>query len=149
MRHWRKYHYFHRFVWFSNPFLRTLYDKPDPLHLQLKSLKLRLRSPQSNDKKRSRPFPSNVVRTSRVHLWRGKKVFRGHTFCHFKKFFFCFVRYKGMSSDEVFLLHLVSPKHELRITQVVIRATRINLYIFMAILIITTIQPTAPLLKTD
>ena len=54
-----------------------------------------------------------------------------------------------MSSDEVFLLHLVSPKHEVRITQVVIRATPTNLYIFMAILIITTIQPTAPLLKTQ
>ena len=54
-----------------------------------------------------------------------------------------------MSGDEVFLLHLVSPKHEVRITQVVIRATPTNIYIFMAILIITTIQPTAPLLKTD
>ena len=54
-----------------------------------------------------------------------------------------------MSGDEVFLLHLVSPKHALRITQVLIRAIPINLYIFMAILIITTIQPTAPLLKTQ
>ena len=125
MKFWRRYRCFHRLVWCSNPFLHTLYEKTDLLHHQSNGLKLRLHSPQSNDKKKEVACSHPMLHTLYVFIfWQTKKVFRRHTFWHFKKLFFCFFWYKGVGSNEVFLLHLVSPKPGLRITQVLGHATR-------------------------